>query len=358
MAKYNIFVTGLNATDDPSSGLGVIRCLKETADSSIKIIGLTYGLLNGTSFLNHLVDEVYAVPFPLNNEEAYLSRLRQLIDPTKINVFLPNLDFEIEILSHLTHELRDLGLNLLLPKESAIQLCKKENIVLLSQKTGILCPYSFTIYSPSQIDTGIVALPYPLIVKAVKGDSIVVYDYQEAIVFIQRSVQRWGWPIVLQSFIPGDEFSVVALADRRHRVTGSVCMKRIVKSKNHAVWMGATVQEEMCLTLAKKLIEDIQWIGPIEINFIKLANPPTYYICDVHPRFPSWIQLACKAGCNLVKSAVLLALKKEVKPYEGYKTGILFARSQMDSNCDIGQLAKLAIEKELIYHEHHQAAAP
>ena len=356
MAKYNIYVTGLHATDDPSPGLGVIRCLKENADTSIKIIGLTYGLLDGSAFLNHLVDEVYTVPFPLHNEEAYLARLSQIVDPMKINVLLPNLDFEIEILSSLTHELKDLGLNVLLPKETVVQLCKKENIISLSQKTEILCPYSFTIDSPSQIEIAIVALPYPLVVKAVHGDSIVVYDWQEAVVFIQRLAQRWGWPIVLQSFIAGDEFSVVALADRRHQVVGSVCMKKIVKSKNNAVWMGATVQEDECITLAKKLINQIQWVGPIEVNLIKLPNFPTYYLSDVHPRFPSWIQLACKAGCNLVKSAVLIALKKEVKPCEDYKTGILFARSEMDITCDIGQLAKFALEKELIYHEHSPAS--
>lgn len=356
MAKYNIFVTGLHATDDPSSGLGVIRCLREIADPSMKIVGLTYGLLDGSAFLNHLVDEVYTLPFPLHNEEAYLARLSQIVDPIKINVLLPNLDFEIEILSNLTHELKDLGLNVLLPKETAVGLCKKENIIALSEKTGILCPYSFTINSPLQIEVAIAALPYPLVVKAVHGDSMVVYDWQEAVVFIQRLAQRWGWPIVLQSFIAGDEFSVVALADRRHHVLGSVCMKKIVKSKNNAVWMGATVQEETCLTLAKKLISQIQWVGPIEVNLIKLTNSPTYYLSDVNPRFPSWIQLAAKAGCHLVKSAVLTALKKEVKPCEEYKTGILFARSEMDLTCDIGQLAQFALKKELIYHEHNHAS--
>ena len=134
-------------------------------------------------------------------------------------------------------------------------------------------------------------------------------------------------------------------------------MKKIVKSKNNAVWMGATVHEETCIDLTKKLINQIEWVGPIEVNLVKLTNAPTYYLFDVHPRFPSWIQLACKAGCNLVKSAVLIALKKEVKTCEEYKTGILFARSEMDLTCDIGQLAKFALEKELIHHEPNHASA-
>ncbi len=352
MAKYNIYVTGLNVTNDPCSGLEVIRCLKEIGDSSIKIIGLAYGVLDGVAFLEHLVDEVYTIPSHLDNEEAFLSRLGEIVDPQKINILLPNLDFEIEAFANLTHELKDLGLNVLLPKVAAVEFCKQENIVALSQKTGILCPYSFPIYCPSQINNAITALPYPVVVKGAKGDSVVVYTYQEAIVFIERMAQRWGWPIVLQSFILGDEFSVVALADRRHRVLGSVCMKRMVKSKNHAIWMGATVHEETCIALAKKIVSEIQWVGPIEINIIKLTDAPTYYLSEVYPRFPSWIQLACKAGCNLVKSAILLALKKEVDACEEYKTGIIFSRSEMEFTCDIGQLAKLTLEKELIHHGH------
>ena len=350
MAKYHIAVTGLNAADNPCPGISVIRSLKE-AGKDIQIIGLSYELLCSVAYVPDLVDEVYHIPFPQVDEEKYLKVMEEVTKKTRIDVFIPTLDFEIPIFARLESDLRDLGIKLLLPSDSALDVCQKENLSQLSKLTEIPIPYSLSFSDRRQISTTASYFTYPFIVKAAHGEAVLVYSVEEAIVFSNRLSSLWGWPLIMQEYIKGDEYCVASLADRRQMVIGSVCMKKIRKSKNGTAWMGGTTRDDALLEFAQKIIEKIKWVGPIEIEFIKEQNSGRYYLIEINPRFPGWIELAAKAGCNLPLACVKIALREKVEPFTDYQSGILFARSAMDMTCDVSCLGQLATKKELIYHE-------
>ncbi len=351
MAKYNIAITGLNAADNPCPGISVIRSLKQAAGQDVRIIALAYELLCSTSYATDLVDEVHHLPFPQEDEEKYLACLSKIVEKTDIDVFIPNLDFEIPIISRLEPDLRDLGIKSLLPPESALDLVKKENLPRLSQLTEIAVPYSLPFSDRRQITTTASYFTYPFMVKAARGEAFLVYSLEEAIVFSNRLVSLWGWPIIMQEYIKGDEYCVASLADRKQSIIGSVCMKKIRKSKNGAAWIGGTTKDDTLIEFTKQIVEKIKWVGPLEIEFIKEQNSGRYYLIEINPRFPSWIELAAKAGCNLPIACAKMALREKVMPFNDYKNGILFARSAMDITCDVSRLGQLATKKELIYHE-------
>lgn len=351
MAKYHIAITGLNAADNPCPGISVIRSLKAEGREDVRIIGLTYELLCSTSYVNDLVDEVYHVPFPQEDEEKFLSRISEILQKTRIDILLPNLDFEIPVFSRLESDLRDLGLKLLIPSESALTLCAKENLPQLSQLTEIPVPYSLILRDRRQMTTTASYFTYPLVVKAAHGEACLVYSLEEVIVFCNRLASVWGWPLIMQQYIHGDEYCVASLADRRQMIIGSVCMKKIRKSKNGTAWMGGTAKDDTLMEFTQEIIDKLKWIGPLEIEFIKEQNSNRYYLVEINPRFPSWIELAAKVGCNLPMACVKVALREKIPPFSDYKTGILFARSAMDITCDITRLGQLATKKELIYYE-------
>lgn len=350
MSKYTVAITGLNAADVPCPGIGVIRSIREGLGQDIKIIGLAYELLCSASYAYDLIDAVYSVSFPQEDEEKYLSRINEITKETRIDVLVPNLDFEIPVMSRLEPELRDMGIKMLLPPESALSLCQKENLKDLANLTNVNSPRSLAFSDRRQITNAASYFTYPLLVKASHGEAITVYSLEEAIVFSNRLVSAWGWPLVMQEFIKGDEYCVASLTDRRRRVVGSVCMKKILKSKNGSAWMGVTAKDDNLIKLTEMIMERLRWTGPIEIEFIKEQNTGRYFLIEINPRFPGWIQLAAKAGINLPLAEIKLALRQEIAPFKEYKTGIVFARSAKDITCNIDNLAQLATKKELIYH--------
>ena len=351
MAKYTIAITGLNAADAPSPGISVIRSLRQAAGKDVKIIGLTYELLCSTSYVDHLVDEVYQVPFPQDGEEKYLERIAEIVQKTKIDVFIPNLDFEIPIMSKLEPELRDLGIRVMVASEAALFICRKENLYRLAQMAAVDLPYSVAFSDRRQITTTVSHFAYPLIVKAATGEAMVAYSLEEAIVFSHRLSSQWGWPLIVQEFVKGDEYCVASLADRRQIVLGSVCMKKILKMKNGTAWMGATEKDETLLKLSNRIVERLKWVGPLEMEFIKEQISQRYFLIEINPRFPSWIQLAAKAGCNLPMALVQSVMRQKVDALGSYRSGVLFSRSAKDISCDISRLGELAIKGELVYHE-------
>lgn len=353
MNEYTIAVTGLNAADTPCSGISVIRSLRDglsqTSDIKIKIVGLAYELLCSTSYMRNLIDEVYCVPFP-QDEDKYLLRMNEITRKLKIDMLIPNLDFEIAVMSKLEPELRDLGIRMLVPAESAISYCRKENLARLAHMVDVDLPFSLVFNDRRQITQTAANFTYPLIIKAANGEACLVYSLEEAIVFSNRLLSLWGGPLIMQKFIKGDEYCVVSLADRRQTIFGSVCMKKILKSRNGNAWMGVTTIDDTLLKLVKKIIEKLHWVGPIEIEFIKEQSSGRYFLIEINPRYPTWIELAKEAGCNLPLAGVKIALRQKAEPYQSYESGMLFARSAMDVLCDIGCLGKLATEKELVYH--------
>lgn len=350
MAKYHIAVTGLNAADTPCPGISVIRSLKDFFGGEVKIIALAYELLCSTSYMENLVDEVYKVPFPHEDEDEYLSRIAEISEKTRIDVIIPNLDYEIPIMARIESELRDLNIKLLIPSEAALITCRKENLPRFSESIGISCPASRVLDDRRQISHTASYFAYPFIIKASNGNANVVYSLEEAVVFGNRLSASQGWPLIMQDYIKGDEYCIASLADRRQHVVGSVCMKKILKAKNGTAWMGVTAKEDNLAALTEKIIKQLKWTGSIEVEFIKEQNSGKYFIIEINPRFPTWIKLAAEAGCNLPMAYVKLALRQKMEEKFEYKNGIMFARSAMDITCHISRLGELATKKELIYH--------
>src|SRR5262245_2164914 len=89
-----IAVTGLNATDNPAPGVGVMRALR--ADSSEdRLVGLAYDALDPGVYAETLVREVFMIPYPSQGKGAFLSRLAYVHEKVGLDVIIPTLDAEL-----------------------------------------------------------------------------------------------------------------------------------------------------------------------------------------------------------------------------------------------------------------------
>ena len=67
-----IAVTGLNATDNPAPGVGVLRCLRETGAVNHHLVGLAYDALDSGLYARDYADDVFLVPYPSQGLESFL----------------------------------------------------------------------------------------------------------------------------------------------------------------------------------------------------------------------------------------------------------------------------------------------
>ena len=239
-----------------------------------------------------------------------------------------------------------MGIHLLISNEEVINLRSKLFISTFAREHNFLVPSTFTLNSYEDFSCLPEEMSYPLIIKGHFCDAYPVSSSEEAVVYISKLKEIWGWPVLIQDYIDGEEYSVAGLSDHCSEIMGVVAMKKFGLTDKGKVWAGVTVAEPELLSLTERFIKEIGWVGPLEIDFMRDKTSLEFYIIDVNPRFPSWIYLAAKAGQNLPLTAVHLALGKEIDKFSRYETGLMFVRSAEDLVFDIETFTKFMAEEE------------
>jgi len=158
----------------------------------------------------------------------------------------------------------------------------------------------------------------------------------------------WGLPVIMQEYIPGEEYNTDCLTDREGKLIGVVAMRKLGITDKGKAWSGVTVEDEKLLNLSKDILSKLNWVGPIELEFIKQRSSGDYYLLEINPRFGAWIYLAAKAGQNLPVATIQIAMGEKVEPFPTYQTGLMFIRYSFDVICPMEYLASLTAEGELI----------
>ena len=349
MIKGNLAVTGLISMDNPSPGLAIVKCLKDSGQFKGKFIGLAFDVLSTGIFAQGLLDEVYLIPPPADGENPLIERLKEIVRQTRIDVIIPTLDSEMVIYARAREKLRAMGIRLLIPEERQIKVRAKIALPEFAQKHGFHIPKTVTLNSKGQLPSVIDDLGLPLVLKGPFLDCHIANTPEETEVFFDRLVNSWGFPLLAQKHIVGEEYNIAALTDKEKDLIGAVMMKKIGITGKGKAWAGVTVHDQDFLNLGKKILTKLEWVGPIELEFIKGAFSRKYYLLEVNSRFPSWIYLSARAGQNLPLATFQLAMGQRVKPMAPYQTGVIFYRSSREYIVSFDLLKKITIHGEIVY---------
>ncbi len=346
--KINVAVTGLNASDNPAPGVAVIRCLKEEKDWSGKIIGLSYDAYESGIFDSCLVDSVYLLPYPKEGKEALLERFRYIQQREEIGVLLPTLDVELKSFSDLENELSAMGIHTYLPSAEQLYRREKKNLPELAAKLGLSVPESRTVYDLRDAEKAAETLDFPLMVKGIFYEAYRALNPAELFSFIQVITARWGYPVILQKYIPGEEYNLAGLGDGKGRLVSSVCMKKVLYTDKGKGWAGVSIHNRELLWTAERLTSHLKWRGGFELEAI-ISHQKKLYIIEINPRFPAWIYLAKACGINLPRACCELALGRKPKLPRNYKAGTMFVHYTTDLVANVGQIDALLTQREIHY---------
>lgn len=342
-----IAVTGLNATDNPGPGVPVIRSIKSAPEFNGKIIGLAYDSLDPGIYMNDLVERSYVIPYPSAGLDSLFVRLKQIHEKEKIDLIIPTLDSELLGFIKINDQLKMLGIRTYLPGIEQLNIRSKENLAGFCNSNNIKVPSNFTVSSTSDLYSIKHKLNYPVMVKGIYYDAYKAHSFDETISAFNKLSSKWGFPIIIQEYIKGDEFNVVALGDGTGETIGAVSMRKLYITDKGKGWAGVTIDDEVLMKVSKRLIELTRWRSGLELEYIKSSSTGEYYLLEINPRFPAWVYLAPSAGQNLPFTLVQLAFDKSIKPYESYDIGTIFVRSSWDLITTMKEFEKVAALGEI-----------
>ena len=338
-----VAVTGINPVDNPAPGIGIIKGLKEGL-KDIEVVGLAYDAMEPGVFLSELVNRAFLIPYPFEGKEAILERLSYIKSVCGMDVVIPTLDAEYPVFIGISEDLREMGIATFLPTIDQFRLRAKDNLYSMAEKIGIRVPRTEVAYNKDEILEKISLFSFPVVLKGVFYGAKYVYSLSEASQYADELVSKWGYPVIVQEVIRGDELNLVGIGDGRGGYYGMMAMRKMSVTSLGKVWIGVSIKNEELEEMVENFLSHTKWRGPFEFECI--FSDGKVYLIEINPRFPAWVYFSVGVGLNLPERLVRAALGEEPTRSSDYEPGRMYIRYVEDFVTDMSVFQKMVTRGE------------
>ncbi|MGV8057815.1 MAG: hypothetical protein AB2L12_07325 [Smithellaceae bacterium] len=312
-----IAVTGLNTASEPEAGFGVLQALNGNSKCNDELIGLAYKPLDTGLFHSGLMKKAFLVPLPGVNQEAFLSRIKQIKNESGLDIIIPALDEEINLFIDMGPQLCATGVAFLLPTRRAMRELKSELNRQLEKQAKV----------PEKADSnGPPVLPPALIKNPVREQS------------------------ALNSASVPEFLAITVIADNKSKIVAISSIKKILLSRYGGTWMALTVDNDEFMGLAEETVKTSSWQGSLTIEITR-NQQGEQFISGFHPTFPDWISLTAMAGANLPAILVDVISGKRLKGIAQTVPGKILVRSSIDVVTDLNHFGNISLNGEINYDQ-------
>lgn len=150
---------------------------------------------------------------------------------------------------------------------------------------------------------------------------------------------EWGWPVLLQEAVSGEELNVVGVGDGEGGHLGFVAIKKLTVTHLGKIWSGVTIDRPDLLAVCENFIRETKWRGPFELECI--ADGADIVLIEINPRFPAWVGFCAGVGVNLPERLVKLLFGEKPERAAACEPGRLFMRYTDEVVTDLSHFQKI-----------------
>jgi carbamoyl-phosphate synthase large subunit len=338
-----VAVSALHRGENPQPGAAVIASLRRSF-KDIRIAGMSYDPLESGLYGNghDKPDSSYLMPYPGMGTEVILKRIDEILQHEKLDVIIPCLDSEIDNYINMEPELKKRGITCVLPTKESLKYRAKSNLPELCSKTNVLTPKTKVIYNLFELELYADSIVYPVYVKGKYYEAHLVY-YKGELLEVSTSITRvWGWPILIQEAIIGEEYGVAGIGDGKGNIIMECCIRKMLRSTSGKGFAGIVIENFELDEFTKRIIAELKWNGPFELEFIKTPGKPMM-LFEINPRFPAWIDFPSQVDFNMPARLLeqLLGIKNTT-PINSIHAGQIFIRHAIDIVGNIEDFARIS----------------
>jgi carbamoyl-phosphate synthase large subunit len=321
-----VLVTGASG----SIGFNVARCLRE-AEPSLFILGGCVVPL-GPLYLSPIVNARYVLPRFDLNPQHYLERFLQLLITYRVSTIIPGGDVDVSFLSLFRDAIRTTGARFFVPSHSSVEIVNYKSRTYSFAATHDIPQPAFLTVDPDSVTLEAF--------EVFNGNMMVVKDQTTYTSIVPNATValetcRWiggllGDSVVVQEYVPGREISTLSLVDEEGNILHTVAVCKLMTDKDGETREAITVDAPDIVALSERIIELLNWIGPIEIEWRVEAKTGRPLLQEINGRFPAWVYITTATGCNLVAlyRELLLGCRPEGLPAP--RRGVVLSRTPYD----------------------------
>jgi len=171
------------------------------------------------------------------------------------------------------------------------------------------------------------------------------FNLESAIEYFYKISNEWGFPVLVQEVVYGEEINLVGVGDGKGTLCGAVAIKKLTTTEIGKIWTGITIQNEKLMNIAKDFVQKTGWRGPFELEC--MVNMNQVYMIEINPRFPAWVYFATEIGVNLPLMVTQIMENKKIEPQLTYPANKMYVRYTGELVTDFTDFMKLLSTKEL-----------
>ena len=244
----------------------------------------------------YLVPEAQRLIIPRGDDPQLVEALHDACTARSIEMLLPTVDAELFPLAMARGRFEAMGVTLPISPAECLRLCRDKQLLLDSVRGEVPVP----TYEPLTQEAADRVDSYPRFVKPRLGAG------SRGVAKIVRREDLEKQPkdgsVLLQEYLPGEEFSVDVYVRRDGVVVGAVPRERMKVDSGIAV-ASRTVNVPEVIQSAIRTAEVIGIRGVANVQF-KRAADGVFKLLEVNPRFPGTLPLTAAAGVDMPRLMV------------------------------------------------------
>lgn len=294
-----VAITGFAGLDNPEPGTSVARSLREGWEGRLEIEALGYDPWVTGAWSPGIADHISIVPPLAAGDDNTLRRILEIDRERKLDAIIPCLDLEIPVYGRLASKLDEAGIKTLLPPSNSLKVITKTALPAFCHRHDIPAPKTVHVRDMEDVAVQTDQFGYPLVVKGTVAGAHRVANADQAVIYARELNAKWGGGVLLQQCLRGEEYTVAMVARGEGTCLGMVSMRKLGVNYRGKGVVGAVVDDPALEAEAKRILEVLNWRGPVELEFIKPTPTGQFTLIEINCRLPCWILLTHWAGCNL-----------------------------------------------------------
>ena len=256
---------------------------------------------------------------PRLNDISYVDRLIEIINTHKINLVVPTIDTELQLLADNKVKIEQTtGAKVMISSSEVIKICNDKFLTAKFFKdNGFETPYTLT-----QDDIINKRYNFPLFIKPLNGSSSInafkVNNQKELDFFIDYIED----PIV-QEMITGKEYTIDAFTDFEGNILSVVPRIRIA-TRGGEILKGQIDLNNAIISNVTEMLHSLKPIGHITIQGF-LGEDNVFRYIEINPRFGGGAPMSIVAGANTPKYLYQL-LSNQTVELDSVKDKAIFVR--------------------------------
>lgn len=296
LSKLTVAISGFSGTSIAEPGGSVASALRKTFGNRIKIIALAYSALTHSIYSPGLVDEIYLIQ-PLTDIGNHYLDLARVFNLCKPNIYIPTLELEVKYFRYFVNRFRDMGPKTLIPEIIHFDRVSKLGLHYFCNDHQVLYPKTIVTHNSDEFHYSINRSVFPCLIKSSLNGAATVNNLYEANIAAQKFSNFWQHPILIQEYIDGDQYMVASLLNEENKVIKTIYARKHLVNQFGKSAITVMVDQPALKAVASRILETLDWSGPLELEFIKTGDK--YYLFEINPRFPSWIDISSSLENNL-----------------------------------------------------------